>query len=85
MEQWWNETDRGKLKYWEKNLSYCHFVHHKPHMDWPEIESGLCILCCDIHTKHTNFFCGPNAQFLNVIPGGMLVVHIATTGLDLKV
>jgi hypothetical protein len=19
MEQWWNDTDRGKLKYWEKN------------------------------------------------------------------
>ena len=21
MEQWWNDTDRGKLKYWEKDLS----------------------------------------------------------------
>jgi hypothetical protein len=21
MEQWWNDTDRGKLKYWEKSLS----------------------------------------------------------------
>jgi len=20
MEQWWNNTDRGKLKYWEKNI-----------------------------------------------------------------
>jgi len=20
MEQWWNDTDRGKLKYWEKNI-----------------------------------------------------------------
>jgi hypothetical protein len=20
MEQWWNDTDRGKLKYWEKNV-----------------------------------------------------------------
>jgi len=29
MEQWWNDTDRGKLKYWEKNLSQCHFVHIK--------------------------------------------------------
>jgi len=19
-EQWWNDTDRGKLKYWEKNI-----------------------------------------------------------------
>jgi hypothetical protein len=28
MEHWWNYPDRGKLKYWEKNLSQCHFVHH---------------------------------------------------------
>ena len=20
MKQWWNDTDRGKLKYWEKNI-----------------------------------------------------------------
>ena len=20
MEQWWNDTDRGKIKYWEKNI-----------------------------------------------------------------
>jgi len=35
MEHWWNNTDRGKRKYWEKNLSQCHFVHHAPHMDCP--------------------------------------------------
>jgi hypothetical protein len=28
MEQWWNDTDRGKLKYWEYFSQY-HFVHHK--------------------------------------------------------
>jgi hypothetical protein len=33
MEHWWNETDREKLKYSAKNLSQCHFVHHKSHMD----------------------------------------------------
>jgi len=22
-EQWWNDTDRGKLKYWEKNIIQC--------------------------------------------------------------
>jgi len=33
MEQWWNDTDRGNLKYWERNLSQCHFAHHKSHMD----------------------------------------------------
>jgi hypothetical protein len=21
VEQWWNDTEKGKLKYWEKNLS----------------------------------------------------------------
>ena len=33
MEHWWNETDRGKPKYWGENLSQYHFVHHKYHMD----------------------------------------------------
>jgi hypothetical protein len=34
-ERWWNDTDRGKRNYLEKNLSQWHFVHQKPHMDWP--------------------------------------------------
>jgi hypothetical protein len=29
MEHWWNDSDRGKLKYWGKKLSHCHFVHQK--------------------------------------------------------
>jgi hypothetical protein len=33
MEHQWNEIDREKPDNSEKNLSQCHFVHHKPHMD----------------------------------------------------
>jgi len=38
VEKWWNNTDRGKQKYSEKNLSQCHFVHHEFHLDLPRIE-----------------------------------------------
>jgi hypothetical protein len=38
MEHWYNDNDREKLTFLDKNLSQCHFVHHKAHMDWPGIE-----------------------------------------------
>jgi hypothetical protein len=38
IEHRWNEIDKGKPKYWGKNLSQCHFVHHKSHMSRPGIE-----------------------------------------------
>ena len=38
MEYWWNDNDREKPKYSDKNLSECYFVHHKSHMAWPAIE-----------------------------------------------
>jgi hypothetical protein len=39
MKHWWNDSDRGKLRYWERNMSQCHFFHHKCHMDLPGIEA----------------------------------------------
>jgi len=40
MEHWWNNTDRGKAKYSEKNLPPFHCVHDKYRMDLPRIEPG---------------------------------------------
>jgi uncharacterized membrane protein len=40
MEHRWNEIDRRKPKNSGKNVSQCHFVHHKSHMDWTGIEPG---------------------------------------------
>jgi hypothetical protein len=38
MEYWWNDTDKGKPKYWEINLFQCHCAYHSCHMDWVMIE-----------------------------------------------
>ena len=43
MEQWLNDTDRGKLKYWEKNASRCHLCRHKS------------ASCCTDHLPLSNF------------------------------
>jgi hypothetical protein len=56
MEQRWNEIDRGKLKYSGKNLSQCHFVHHKSQWTDPGSNRGtamtavtrLCTYCGSI-------------------------------------
>jgi len=40
IENWWNNTYKGKQKYAEKIPSPYHLVNHKFHTDWPEIELG---------------------------------------------
>jgi hypothetical protein len=30
---WWNDIDRKNPKFWERNLTQYHFVHHKSHTD----------------------------------------------------
>ncbi|KDR16776.1 hypothetical protein L798_09305 [Zootermopsis nevadensis] len=37
----WNDTDKEKLKDSEKNVSMCHFVHHKSNMDCPGSDLAL--------------------------------------------
>ena len=36
---WWNDTDKGKFKFSDKNSSECYFVHNKSHMDWSETQA----------------------------------------------
>jgi hypothetical protein len=38
VEKLWNNSDRGQQKSSEKNLSKCHAVHHKFHLDLPGID-----------------------------------------------
>jgi hypothetical protein len=36
----WDDTEEGNLKYFDRNQSQCHFVHHKSHTVWPGIKPG---------------------------------------------
>ena len=95
MEQWWNDTDRGKPIFWHKNLSHCHLltltasnIQSVPRSKHAVsvIEANQLMLyremiavCSQIHTKPINTLCGQNVGFLNV----KLAVYIVTIGLFL--
>jgi hypothetical protein len=38
MELWWNGTDKRNFKYAATHLSQFHYIPHKLHKDWAEIE-----------------------------------------------
>jgi len=40
MQEWWNDNDRGKSKYAEKNLSHYHFVDLKSHINRSGIKAS---------------------------------------------
>jgi hypothetical protein len=65
MEHWWNDTDRGKQKYWEKNLFQCLLVHHKYHMYCPGIKPGP-------HLLHKDQTVGADVRIVQ----NMFCVHI---------
>jgi len=41
LDQWWDDTDRGKQNYSGANLSHCHSLYHNCTMDYPGIETFL--------------------------------------------
>jgi hypothetical protein len=41
VELWWNDIDRVKPKNSKKNLSQCHFVHHKSPWTDPGVNPEL--------------------------------------------
>jgi len=41
VERWVGDTEKGKQKRWETDVSQCYFVHHKSHMDYFESNPGL--------------------------------------------
>jgi hypothetical protein len=40
MEYGMNNTDKEMLKYPKKNLSKCHFIYQRSHLDCPGIQPG---------------------------------------------
>jgi hypothetical protein len=57
MERCWYDTDRGKLKYWRKNVPRYYFAHQKSHLDW---------LAWD--PVYVGFFCGQISRNKTVVP-----------------
>ena len=44
-EHWCNDATGKKRKYWQDNLSNCHFVQHTSQMVWLGFEPGIVCMC----------------------------------------
>jgi hypothetical protein len=40
MDNQWNDIDRRKSMYADKNMCHCHFIHNNSHLGWSGIEPG---------------------------------------------
>jgi len=69
------EWYRGKLKYLEKNVSWCHFVYHKSHVDWPGPERGQWLTAWDM-AKPTTGLNMPTMMGLR--DSGILLIRMDT-------
>jgi hypothetical protein len=48
LEQWWNATNKGTLKFWKRTLSYIHFVFHKFQTEWLECSFSHFVDYCNL-------------------------------------
>jgi hypothetical protein len=42
VEHRWNDTEKERPKYSEKNLPHCHFANNISHVNWTGLERALC-------------------------------------------
>jgi hypothetical protein len=60
MQHRWNDKGRGKMKHWEKDLSQCHFTHHKSHVNqlalrWLKVRYDVEDLECSMRENTLHF------------------------------
>lgn len=50
---WWNNIDRTKQNHLERNLTQCHSVDHKSHIDWPWVKWLIVEECFNLKCSST--------------------------------
>jgi len=64
MRHWWDNADRGKLMYLEKNLSPYYFMHQKILTIWPSIKTWASVVRGEQLT--TSAIAWPNKQWVKM-------------------